>query len=722
MKTFPARTLLCALFALATACTAGGDQDGGVDAAVQGDGALDAAPPQDAQVTCEADVRLGEACTSTAECSDGCFCNGVERCMEGVCVAGDAPCDDGVECTVDVCDEAGRSCSFEPDHTVCADDDVCNGEEQCVPFAGCRPGLRLRCADDDACTVGSCDPQGGCSFELRDLDGDGYGDHRCGGDDCYDDPVDGASVYPGAPEICGNGRDDNCNGLIDYREPTCLGENDDCDTAEVLPGAGIYVRTTRGLDADGPLGCRAVGPDAYFRFTLTSAQDVQAQLSPDVGVASVAIRRADNCGAGPDAYCGNEAVLARNLQPGEYVAIVKTSTPTSFVLSLSFLDATPLVPVDVCDDDTHAITASGTYTGFFTDVNDDYQLPCRGTSSTAYPDAAYRLVLTEMSDVTLSARTTATSSTTTYLSLLRDCTNPDSSLGCMQGGEPEIRRLSLPAGTYFVLLESSRTNASTWTLTADIQPAMPRNVADSCTTAADITDTTVTVPISTLTFDSGTSCGGTTTSSRDANFFFTLTDTQDVVLTTEAGGIHYVSMASTCGDRTTETFCTSGTPRVERRFLRLPAGTYHVTVAMSLGAGNLTASAQILPPTFPPDNDTCAAPADLSDGVPFDGDLLAAGDAVSSCAPSGTPDALHRLVLTERKNVTAVARRTDGTTEPIYLGLRTACDGVSSDLVCTSGTPALFNHTLDPGTYHFVVESAASFVGPYSLTVYLADP
>jgi hypothetical protein len=42
--------------------------------------------------------------------------------------------------------------------------------------------------------------------------------------------------------------------------------------------------------------------------------------------------------------------------------------------------------------------------------------------------------------------------------------------------------------------------------------------------------------------------------------------------------------------------------------------------------------------------------------------------------------------------------------------------------VCTSGAPALLNRTLDAGTYFFVVESAASYVGPYSLVVYLADP
>lgn len=717
MTRHPARTLLllCAVFAGAS-CTTGVPEP---DAAMP-DAGTDAAMP-DAHVSCEPDVHLGEACSTTSECGDGCFCNGIELCMEGVCVAGAAPCDDEVECTADVCDEDARSCAFEPDDTVCADDDMCNGEERCVPYAGCRPGLRLACSDGDPCTIGSCDPATGCSFEVRDLDGDGFTDDRCGGDDCFDDPADGVTVFPGATEVCGNDRDDNCNGMVDAREPTCLGTNDDCATAEVLPGAGVYVRTTRGLDADTPLGCRPNGPDAFFRFTLASRQDVQAQLAVDLGSGSVAIRPAGVCATGPDGHCGDESTLARDLAPGEYVAVVKTSIPTSFVLSLTFLDATPIQPVDVCTDTTTAITASGTYTGFFTDVNDDYDLACRETS-TAYADTVYRLVLAETSDVRLSARTTSSGSTSTYLSLVRDCTSAESSLACVQASEPEIERLSLPAGTYFVMIESSRTAASTWSLTADIQPAMPRAEADSCGTAVDIGGATATVPIASLIYDSGTSCGGTTSSSRDASFFFTLTDTQDVVLTTEAGGIHYVSIASECGNRTTETFCASGSPRVERRFLRMPAGTYHVTVAMNLGSGSLTASAEILPPTFPPANDTCAAPADLIDATTFDGDLLAAGDDVASCAPSGSPDALHRLVLTERKNVTAVARRTDGTTEPIYLGVRTTCDAASSDLVCTSGAPALLNRTLEPGTYHLVVESAASFVGPYSLIVYLADP
>jgi hypothetical protein len=705
------------VFVMLAACTTGDDAppilDAGSDAAI----ALDAGPLP-VPVCDEPGSTIGRPCSLSAECQDGCFCNGIEACASGTCTAGASPCDDGTECAVDVCDESARACDFEPDDASCDDADVCNGAEGCVPFAGCRPGLRLTCTDADPCTVGRCDATAGCSFEVRDLDADGFTDDRCGGEDCLDDPADGASVHPGATEVCTNGRDDDCDGVVDFREPTCLAANDGCDSIETLPGEGVYVRSTRGLTATYALGCRPSGPDAVFRFTLATAQDVEARISVDSGSGSVAIRPLASCTSGPDSHCDDESVLVRNLAPGHYAVIVKTSTPTSFTLGLSFLDATPILPVDVCDGSTFEIDASGTFEGFFADVGDDYRLSCRATA--AFEDVAYKLVLTEDSDVRLTARSMSTTGVSTYLSLVRDCTSAESAIACVQATSAEIRRLSLAAGTYYVLIESASASATTWSLTADIQPAMMRLDGDSCGTAIDVGGATATIPIGTLVFDHGTGCGGTSAAARDANFSFTLADTSDVILTTVAGGVHFVSLSTACGDRTAESFCTSGTPRVTRRFLRLPPDTYFVTVATTLASGDLQVSAEILPPTFPPANDSCATPAALSDAVVFRGDLLAAGDDLVSCGPASSPETVHRLALAERRNVTVVARRTDGSGEPIFLGLRGACD--TAETSCTSGSPALLNRTLEPGDYHLVVESAASFVGPYSIVVYLSEP
>lgn len=721
------RTLLFALAlctALLGACTvpATSHEDGGVRRDAP---ASDAYAPPDGGRVCSPGSTIGRACVSSADCSDGCYCNGVEGCTDGVCVARPSICQDDVACTTAVCDEDTDTCTFTTDDTQCQDGDACNGAEVCVVGLGCRPGPRLTCTDGDPCTVGVCDPATGCSFVLRDLDHDGYADERCGGDDCDDDPVLGATRNPEATEVCGNLVDDDCDGRTDYRQLSCTATNDTCATAETLPGPGTYVRTTRGAASDYALGCRPTGIDTVFRFSLATPQDVEIALSVEGSTGAVAIRPAASCTTGPDAYCDDESALARNLAAGDYVAIVRTGTGATFSLTLTYQSATPVQPVDVCNATTLDISAGGHFTGFYSDVFDDYHLMCH-TGTSSFRDVAYRMTLAAESDVVLTASSAGSSSLTTYLALVRDCTSEGTTLACVQRASAEIRRRSLAPGTYYVLLEPSvtatSTTARTWTLDATITPAAPRNEGDACSTEVDITNATATVPLSMLELDYGTSCGGATTASRDASFSFELTDVSDVVLTTDLGGLHYVSVAPSCGDPATAVACISGTPRTSQRFLRLPAGIHHVTVSTSLTSGSITASAMIEPPTFPPPDDTCAGASSITEGVALASSTRAAADDVVSCGNAGSPDAIHRLVLTEDRNVTLVARRTDGSGEPLSIGLRSDCAAPGADLACGTGSPALLNRTLSAGTYYVVVESAASATGPYSIVAFLSAP
>jgi len=727
--------LLFAFVLLLGACgddssaTDAGLVDGGRDAdPLRFDGSFDGGGPR---VCVDPGGTVGQSCTTSSECTDNCICNGVETCVDGMCVAGESPCDDGQECTTDSCDEDTRRCTFEPDDTVCDDGDQCNGAELCVMGLGCRPGVRPTCTDGDPCTVGSCDPEMGCVFTPRDLDGDGFADERCGGVDCLDDPEIGGDVYPGQTEVCGNGIDDNCNLQLDYREPACLGENDTCATAEALPGAGTYVRTTRGLANDVSLGCRPSGLDSVFTFTLTEAQDVTVLLDVEGGNGAVAIRPVADCaGSGPDTYCQNDSssftmLAARDVEPGEYALIVKTSTATSFALTLSFLDPTPVLPVDVCADDTIDISGGGTFMGLFADVGDDYELACRTPSATAERrDVAYRLEITDgPKDVELIARTRSSSSTTsTYLTLVRDCVNPDSSIACVQSRDATIFRRALEPGVYFVLIESSSSTPISWELEASIVDAMPRNEGDACSSVVDITDATSTLPLSMLELDYGTSCGGDTASSRDATFSFTLSEERDVILESNVGAIHYLAVSTECGNPATEITCTSGTPALSPRLLRVEPGTYYVTLSTNLASGDVTVSARTEEPTFPPDNDVCGDAIPLESGVDARGTFLGAGDANVHCGPDGSSDVYYLLELEEERNVTLVARRTDGITEPLSLSLfGGACDAPDAPR-CATGTPALLNQTLEAGTYYVVVESLPSFSGTYALTAYLADP
>jgi hypothetical protein len=67
-----------------------------------------------------------------------------------------------------------------------------------------------------------------CPLDCTDKDGDGYSIEggSCGAVDCDDDNVE---VNPGALENCGDGIDNNCNGLIDSVDGVCQNDDDDDD-------------------------------------------------------------------------------------------------------------------------------------------------------------------------------------------------------------------------------------------------------------------------------------------------------------------------------------------------------------------------------------------------------------------------------------------------------------------------------------------------------------
>lgn len=89
------------------------------------------------------------------------------------------------------------------------------------------PGAREICGDgkDNNCN-GIIDGDAVLVLNLEDKDGDGFGDpnsppllycellpgHSSNSLDCDDND---ATIYPGAPEICGDGKDNNCDGRID---------------------------------------------------------------------------------------------------------------------------------------------------------------------------------------------------------------------------------------------------------------------------------------------------------------------------------------------------------------------------------------------------------------------------------------------------------------------------------------------------------------------------
>jgi hypothetical protein len=92
-----------------------------------------------------------------------------------------------------------------------ADGGTCGPADCDDSDAGMNPGAAEICDDgiDNDCDDAIDE---GCDTSCPDVDGDGYVDAACGGDDCDDD---NAALNPGATEVCGNRIDENCNGASD---------------------------------------------------------------------------------------------------------------------------------------------------------------------------------------------------------------------------------------------------------------------------------------------------------------------------------------------------------------------------------------------------------------------------------------------------------------------------------------------------------------------------
>lgn len=263
-----------------------------------------------------ADTCVGGACQNVATgCTQDWDCVDWDACTSDACVGGtcaftaipacsgcrsDAECDDANASTTDVCDTYTRACSHFPNNPFCSVPTDCDDGNPCTSDQ-CNSGTcawgsigtccfrDTDCNDFDTCTTDTCDVGAhacshgtiaGCgSSSCMDSDRDGHGSRYCfptAGDDCDDM---NAAIHPGATELCDNGIDDDCNGLVDGTDSACSSHNTMCAGATMLalPGMahGIVVSPASGTTST---GC---GTSLFYTFSVTTLSDVNLTMHFD---------------------------------------------------------------------------------------------------------------------------------------------------------------------------------------------------------------------------------------------------------------------------------------------------------------------------------------------------------------------------------------------------------------------------------------------------------
>lgn len=627
----------------------------------------------------------------------------------------DADCDDGVECTRDVCVARGY-CIQVPESARCGDGVFCNGFERCDRERGCVPGAPPLCEDRSLCTIDSCDEENKrCEHAPRDFDGDGEVDWHCaGGTDCDDfDPTRGSNAL----EACGDGVDNDCDGLIDESDCGTLA-HDTCDDALDVSRGGAFAVLVRGARPDYALGCGdGFGRDVAFVLELDAPADVTLRASGlrDGGereIATLAVR--GDCGeASSELKCRRgfpSELRLRALSEGRYFILAHSPGAAELVLDVALGAPSEPAPNDACDS-ALPLAPDVRIEGSFVDARDDEALGCGFAGA---PDLVYAIELDAVSDLELAA--TSATGERMSVQVRRACDDPSTAVRCISDAPAQGRLRGLAAGTYFAIVEGPASREVDFSFDVAVLPPSEPPPGEGCAQAIDL-------PLGqkvhgTLAgrqdlVDVRCGCADCGLHLREAVYRLAIDERMDVGLTIEGLNVrmHY-ALRGACEDGATQRACGDGAP-VAERLRNLEPGEHFILVEAASSAP-FTIETEQLPRTVPiaaAGNGVCAQAVTVprAGGV-FVGDTTGEVSSYEASCGGGalSPDAVFRVELPRPARVRALL---SAEFDAVLYRIADPGDGRCAslaDAACDDdgggGTDSLLEERLPAGAYFYVVD------------------
>ncbi len=654
--------------------------------------------------------------------------------LGGPCLENDQ-CNDGVDCTFDACNLAIHRCQFTPDDSRCQNGVYCDGIERCDPLLGCRQGAPEACNDQATCTIDSCvESTKTCEHKVRDADGDGNPDVHCrAGGDCDDDDP---TVYTGHPEVCGNHKDDNCDGRID--EATCQkASHDTCLDPLTIAASGIYQLDTTAASFDYAGTCAPMAPagrrDVVAALELTEAHDVDVLVEARAGTLAVGLAAECAklgtelaCADGLEGPSGNRLarIRVRALPAGHYPLYVWTDRDETVLVHVSETSPTTPPSNETCGTAT-PLPLGAPLMVSLTGTKKDLESSCGFVTG----DLVYTFTLADTRDVKAFAASTDGDGVPVVSLRKPDCAGIEDELVCGRGSPATAFARALPPGVYYLAISASA--PTDLQVEVDVSAPTTAPADEKCEGAPLLTPNhTIDVGLTGHTDDIDLGCAHV--GSVDAAYDLELGMTSDVLLVERIsdGDTGALALATpTCADSSSMKACVTGRSSPLRTSVRgLAAGSYRVVVESDRGNPvQVTAFVRTaVAPTLVAFADTCASAVLIGEaGGFFQGNTAnAAADYSSGCDVAGSggaggPDQMLKLVLTTKKRVIFDMQ---GSGYATLLDVRKgpSCPGLEVVQGCSVGYTAsrsFLDLTLEPGTYWVQVDGYGGEAGPWFLDV-----